>query len=127
MSGRSRLMLVLVFVGAGTLVWWLQRPTETEVRFVLTHLEVRGADGLYRHERLRRLDCTVESEDGTEVARIVHRRPGAVSHPTRLRLPSGRYRLTLLLQFDGIAGEPFSVRLQRSETLEGGEKLIRLE
>ncbi len=98
----SRLIVVLVFLGAGAFFYWqlTVTPTENQLTFVLTDVELEDNGGLLRHENVTRLDATVMSETGEQVATIVHMRPGAVANPAPLTLPDGAYTFHIILTFD---------------------------
>jgi hypothetical protein len=88
-------------LGVGGFFWWQSHhgPTETTLTFVLTDLEVPHNGQLLRYEHIETLRCQVFSEEGVEVAQIMHRSPGAVAHSAPVNVPKGDYLLRIRLQF----------------------------
>ncbi len=101
----------------GVFAWSMKaRPREVTIVFVLTSLEISTDHGLLRHESVSRLRCRVLREDGEAIATIDVPRPGAVSAPALVTLPSGEYALEVRLELtDGRGGSQTRTFLRRAK------------
>ena len=124
----SRLIVVLIFLGAGGLMYWLyfSAPSASELVFVLTDVEVSAGGQLLRHEHIDELRCDVLTESGEVVATTRHRRPGAVTPAAELRLPDGAYLLRVELHLRQPDGTPVRRSYLKKVALDGEKVTIHL-
>ena len=120
--------MLLIFLGAGGLGWWLlaSGPQTSDLVFVLTDVEVAEGGVLLRHEHVEHLHCDVMTEDGDVLATIDHKRPGAVSPAFELRVPQGTYMLHVQLKLTHPNGANRTVRYLKTAELQGEKVTIRL-
>jgi hypothetical protein len=128
MKSRKRMAVVVLFLTAGGFLYWWEGagPSENHLIFVLTGVEVPNSGQMLRHESITRLECRVLDEAGEQVAHIHHRRPGAVSNMSTLRLPEANYRLHVTLTFKVAGNESRRVQFLRERFLGGGNISVHL-
>ena len=123
---RAATVVVFLLVGGILYLYLDGRVKETEIAFVLTDLEVPSPVRALRYEDVERLECHVVDEaTGKTLATIVHRKPGAVSNPTSVRLRPGMYALHLTLTLRLPDGTPREVSSVVRQALDGGHVDVR--
>ena len=127
MSKSTRAGVFLLLVAAVGLFLWnaYAQPKDTELRFVLTDIELAQGVQILRHEHITRLDCKILDQHGSVVTTLSHLTPGAVSHPTELRLPAAKYQLHISLAFKLPDGKTRTVPYLQERYLDGGKVAVR--
>jgi hypothetical protein len=67
---RAQLALLVFLAGGAALAYWIwdESPKETQIKFILTGVEMPYGQTLLRHNDITRLNCDVVDDDGETVA-----------------------------------------------------------